>query len=111
MSSVQAFNLRPSWRLTTPKKQQKVARGESSLQKNVKNEGRSDYVYENKQNMDKMPRQNEGHLRKSEADFAAISSKLPLCGNKLPVDRAVKAGSLKESLYLARTEGWVKGEG
>jgi hypothetical protein len=54
MSTLEASNLRLSWRLITPQKQQKVTRGESSPQRDVKNEDCSGDVYENKWNTDKM---------------------------------------------------------
>jgi hypothetical protein len=74
MSRMQASDLRPSWRLIAPpKKQQKVPRGESTPQRDVKNEDCSGDVYENKGINDKMSLQKVGHLRQS----AAIQGKIP----------------------------------
>jgi hypothetical protein len=86
---MQAFNLRPSWRLITPQKQQKVTPGESSLQRNAKNGGRTDYVYENKGNLDKMASKKSDIYRK----VKRFSRDLQICGPKLPVNCASSAGS------------------
>jgi hypothetical protein len=54
MSSLQAFNLRPLWRLISPRNQQKVACGGIVPRRDVKNEDCSGDVYENKWDADKM---------------------------------------------------------
>ena len=54
LSTMQVFHLRPKWRLITPQKQQEVTLGTSPALRDVKNEGRTDYVYENKGSSDKM---------------------------------------------------------
>src|SRR5208283_2550531 len=54
MPSRQVSNLRPLWRFRHPLNQQKVTNGEPPPQKDVKNEGRSGNVYENKGSNDKL---------------------------------------------------------
>ena len=54
MPSRQVSNLRPLWRFRHPLNKQKVTNGEPPPQKDVKNEGRSGKVYENKGSHDKL---------------------------------------------------------
>jgi hypothetical protein len=51
---MKAFHLRPSWRVRYTSNQQKVTRERAPHPKDVKNEGRSHDVYENKRSHDKM---------------------------------------------------------
>ena len=54
MPSREGSNLRPLWRFRHALNKQKVTYGGKVRPKDVKNEDRTDYVYENKQNHDKM---------------------------------------------------------
>ena len=54
MPSREGSNLRPLWRFRHALNQQKVTCGRKVRPRDVKNEGRTDYVYENKQEHDKM---------------------------------------------------------
>jgi hypothetical protein len=55
MPSLEGSNLRPLWRFRHASNQQIVTSGTPPPQKDVKNEGRSGKVYENKGSQDKMP--------------------------------------------------------
>ena len=73
---MQVFHLRPKWRLITPQKQQEVTLGTSPALRDVKNEGRTDYVYENKGGHDKMSCIGEGsfpNLTPISAHFAGFA--------------------------------------
>jgi hypothetical protein len=76
MSTLEALNLRLKWRLLTPKNQQKVTLGSRVPPRDVKNEGRTDYVYENKGGHDKMSCIGEGsfpNLTPISAHFAGFA--------------------------------------
>jgi len=62
MSTLGTSNLRLKWRLLTPKNQHKVTLGRRVPPRDVKNEGRTDYVYENKGEHDKMSCIGEGYF-------------------------------------------------
>jgi hypothetical protein len=63
---------RPSWRLNHSLNRQEVTCGEPAFPRDVKNEDRSDYVYENDRQHDKMP-----------DDFAGIYTQLKLILHKI----------------------------
>jgi hypothetical protein len=65
MPSWKAFNLRLSRRSRHTQKRQKVITGEPTGLRDVKNEGRTDYVYENTETSDKMSHRNAEILCKS----------------------------------------------
>jgi hypothetical protein len=66
---MEGSNLRPARQFGHTPKHNKGTNGKLAPLKDVKNEGRSDYVYENKRPHDKMPDEISGFFRQNEADF------------------------------------------